>query len=142
MIPFLIKLWMNPLARKIITWAAIIGLMLYALRIYGNKQWEKGNTAGRAAAAQDIDRQKRDEWKQKEHAIAAAAGSLEEEKRVIRAAAVQLEKDRGSIETGLNNSLAFIRQERNRHYETTASVSDDHLDAALRAVSSELSTHP
>jgi DNA anti-recombination protein RmuC len=143
MIAWALSLLANPLVRRILLYAAIAAAVLYALRIYGNRQWAKGEAAGRQVVTREIEEQKREEWQKKEAAIAAAAESLEEERRVIRAVAEQLQKDRLSIVSDLERSLAQIRQERNRQYESTAVVADDRLDTALRTVSNELAgAHP
>jgi len=141
MIAGILSLLANPLVRRILLYAAIAAAIVYALRMYGNAQWAKGEAKGRQVVTREIEEQKREEWKKKEAAIAAAAESVEEERRVIRAVADQLAKDRLSIVSGLERSLAVIRQERNRQYESTAVVSDDRLDAALRTVSAELAAH-
>jgi len=135
---FLLSLWANPLARKIITYAAIIAAILYGMRLWGNKQWAKGEAQGRLSVAQDIEKKIRAEWKAKEDAIARDAASIATEKRAVAAAAEQLAVTRANLSRSLNTTLAAIQQERNHDYEKVAAVPSNLLDAALRSVSGEL----
>jgi hypothetical protein len=135
---WLMTLWANPLARKIILYAAITLGTLYALRQYGNRQWSKGEAQGRIGATQSIEKAKLVEWKAKEAAIAAGTATLDTEMRAIKAATEQLSQDRANLSRSLKASLAQIQRERSRQYESTAAVPDPLLWDALRAVSREL----
>jgi hypothetical protein len=140
MIVWIIKLWANPLARRIIIYAAVIAAICYGMRLWANKQWAKGEAQGRQAIAQDIEKRKRAEWKAKEDAIAKDAANLITEKHAVEVAATQLSKDRSALTSGLKDSLSRIQKERNKDYEKTAVVPDDRLDTALRSISAELSS--
>ncbi len=130
------------LAVKLILLAVASGGILYGLRIWGNKQWAKGEAAGRLYEAKAIEKQKQAEWKIKETAIAADAANVAAEKRSVRAAADQLAQDRITIGRTLKDALAGQAAQRNRDYATTANVPDDLLDGAIRTVSRQLAAAP
>jgi hypothetical protein len=138
MIAFLLSLWANPLARKIIIYCAITLGILYGLRLWGNKQWQKGEIQGRMAMGKDIEKQKQAEWKAKEAALALAAKNLDQDKRSVLAATEQLRQDRTNLSKTLSDAQAAIQRERNRQYEAVNTVPDLLLWDAIRAVSAEL----
>jgi hypothetical protein len=141
MIAFILGLWSNPLARKIIIYCAITLGILYGLRLWGNKQWQKGETQGRMAMGKDIEKQKQAEWKAKEAAIAQATKTLDEEKRSVLAATEQLRQDRVNLSRTLTDAQAAIQRERARAYANAAAVPDNRIWDDIRAISRELSAN-
>ena len=134
-----LKTGMSALAVKLILSALAIGAILYGLRLWGNRQWYKGEMAGRQNVAAQIEKQKQAEWKIKEAAIIVDAVTVATEKRAVEAATEQLEKDRATIARSLKDSLAAIQQERRRNYENiVVSVPDPMLWDAIRSISRDL----
>lgn len=138
MILWIIKIWANPLARKIVTYVAVTAAICYGLQLWGNKQWAKGEAHGRQIMAREIEEQKLAAWKAKEDAIARDAKNIASEKRAVEAAAAELSQSRVNLSRNLNNALASIQQERNKVYANVAAIRDPDLDAAIRAISAEL----
>jgi len=124
---------------------AIYGLIalgiLYGLRLYGNRQWAKGELRGRLTVTKDIERQKKAEWKAKESAIALAAQSIDAEKRSVLAATEALAQDRANLSRTLSDAQAALQRERIKAYANAANIGAADLDAAIRAISAELTTH-
>jgi hypothetical protein len=142
MIAWALSVWANPLARKITIYAAITAAIFLSLRWYGNRQWAKGEAQGRQYMAREIERQKKEEWAAKEKEIAAAAGNIATEKRVVDAAAEQLIRDRSNLSRSLNDAMVRIQAERIKDYANAASVPDSRVWDDLRAISRELAAHP
>jgi hypothetical protein len=134
----LLGLWANPLARKIILYCGIALAVLYGLRLWGNKQWSKGEAQGRLTVTKNIEKQKAAEWKEKEAAIAQATKALDDERRTVLAAAEQIRQDRANLSKTLSDAQAAIRRERTRDYEAVNAVPDLLLWDAIRAISAEL----
>lgn len=135
---WLMALWANPLARKVIIYGAVILAILYGLRLWGNKQWSKGETQGRQTMAREMEKAKQAEWKAKEDAIATAASDIATEKRSIKVATDQLAQDRITIARGLKDGLASIQARKEANYANVAAVASTDLDSALRTISAEL----
>lgn len=137
------KTGISAIVVKLILCAAALGAVLFALRLYGNRQWYKGQAAGRVYEAKAIEQAKQSEWKIKAAAIAADATKVDAEKAAIKAAADQLAKDRLSIGMDLKTALATQTARKERDYANTASVAPDQLDSAIRTISAELAAaHP
>jgi hypothetical protein len=142
MIP-LMALWANPLVRKIALYAAITLACLYALRLYGNAQWKKGEAKGRITATEAIEKEKIKEWKAKEDALILGAKEIGIEKQAVTEARIQVNVDRANLSRTLKDALAKLQAERGRQYENAVAIPDDKLWDAIRALSGELaSTKP
>jgi hypothetical protein len=139
---WVLAMWANPLFRKIIIYCAITLGILYGLRLYGNRQWAKGEAQGRLTVTKDIEKRKAVEWKAKETAIAQAAADLASEKASVAVAIEQLRADRADLSRTLNVTLAQIQRERIRQYANAASVPDNRIWDDIRAVSRELAAQP
>jgi hypothetical protein len=135
---FLLGLWANPLARKIIIYAGIALAVLYGLRLWGNTQWSKGEAQGRLTMGRDIERQKQAEWKAKEAQIAQVAATVDAERSVITAASEQLRQDRANLSRTLSDARSAIQRERMSGYANAASVPDNRIWDDIRAVSGKL----
>jgi hypothetical protein len=142
MLPFLVTAWANPLVRKITLYVAVGLACLYALRLWGNAQWAKGEKRGRVTATEFVEKQKRAEWKEKETALIAAAKEIGAEKQAVVSAKIQVETDRANLSRTLKDALARLQAERGKQYENAAAIPATELDNALRSVSVELSTNP
>jgi hypothetical protein len=138
MIAWILSIWANPLARKIIIYAGVIAAICYGLRLWGNRQWQKGETAGRQFVAAQLEKQKQVEWAAKEKAISAAAANITTEKQALVAAASQLAQDRATINLSLKSALAAATARKEANYATVANIRASDLDAAIRSVSAEL----
>lgn len=136
----LAALWANPLVRKIAIYGAIALAALYMMRLWGNRQWSKGETSGRVFMADQIEKQKKAEWEVKENAIAEAAASVAQEKQTVEAQRQLLARERANLSRTLKAGLEKIQNERIRASENIASVPDVALWDALREVSRELAT--
>jgi hypothetical protein len=140
MIAWILALWANPLARKITVYVAIALGVLYGLRLYGNRQWSKGEAQGRLTVTKDIEKQKQAEWKAKEMVIAADSAQLAAGKLAIKAAADQLAQDRATIARSLKDALAAQTATERSDYANAVSVPVDQLNTALRAISTDLAS--
>ena len=125
-------------AVKLILSAAAIGAICLCLRWYGNRQWYKGETAGRQFVSKELEKRKQTEWKVKEAAIASSAANIITQKRAVEAATEQLAQDRITINRSLKDALAATAARRNRDYASTLAVPDTQLWGVIRSVSGEL----
>jgi len=125
MFTWMIGLWANPLARKIIIYGAVLLAILYGLRLWGNKQWYKGESQGRQKMAIEMEKAKQAEWAAKENAIEAEKTALDAKKE-------QLEKDRITIYRSLNESLKATADANRRAVSTAVAVPDNQLNSAIR----------
>jgi|WetSurSiteA1Bulk_404760.scaffolds.fasta_scaffold02632_5 hypothetical protein len=119
----------------------LVGI-LYGLRLWGNKQWYKGEAQGRLTVAADIEKRKQAEWKTRELALKQSAADLANEKATVSAAADQLAQDRMTLSKTLSSSLAAIQAERVRLYASAAAVPDNRIWDDIRAISRQLATDP
>lgn len=131
-------LWMNPLVRKIAIYAAVGLAILYAARLWGNRQWQKGADAGRVYATEQAEKafQKREaelkaDIQAKTAALAESRASVVQEQR-------ELAKLRASLTAGLDKTLAEIRAGKEATNAAVINVPADRLDDALRTLSAEL----
>jgi hypothetical protein len=135
---FLLGLWANPLARKAIIYGAIAIGILYGLRIWGNRQWQKGEIQGRQTMARDLEKQKQKEWDAREAAIKEQASSLAEAKTAIQTQTEQLAQDRNNLSRSLADARAQLQRERTNGYANAAGIPDSRIWDDLRTASREL----
>jgi hypothetical protein len=135
---WLLSLWSNPLARKIMIGLAAGLAILYALRLYSNRIYSEGYRSGKIAGAAETLKTKQAEWKAKETAIAIDAKTVADEKVAVKAAGESLSRDRANLSRTLQNSLAAIQAKKEGIDANISNISDGDLDAALRSVSAEL----
>ena len=133
-----LALWANPLVRKLIIGAAVLTAIFFAIRLYSNRVYNQGMTAGRLAAGKEIEQAKQAEWQKKEAELAAAAGKIETSRVALDAERRNLADLRYSLQNSLSQSLAAISASREASYADVARVPDADLDAALRVISANL----
>jgi hypothetical protein len=139
---FLLGLWANPVARRIIVYGAIALGVMYAGRLWLNKHDSRIEQEARIKVTQELGKSKEAEWKAKEAAIARAATDLSTQKASVVAATEQLARDRADLSRTLNATLAQIQRERNRQYANAAATPDSAIWDSIRTVSSQLAAHP
>ncbi len=133
-----LKTGLSALVVKLILCAGALTAIFLCLRWYGNRQWYAGEQHGRQVVAKEIVKAKEAEWKAKEDAIARAGAAIEADRDAINDARNALARDRAGLSRSLNDGLARIQAERSRQYADAATVPDPLLDAAIRAISTEL----
>jgi hypothetical protein len=132
----------NPLARKILIYAGVALAIFYALRLYSNRIWDQGFREGKTAGTVELEKAKRAEWAGKQEAITAAGASLTQEKTSLSAQAAELARARRQIQASLDDSLGLISFSAKENNAKAASIPGNQLDAALRALSTELAGAP
>lgn len=139
------RLGMSTLLVKIIGSGLILVSVLLGLRIWGNKQWKKGNEAGRVDAIEYLEKQKKAEWEAKELQLKQASANLEEERKLVaddRAAADARVRSAIAIEKSSRETLsqAVILAKRNEEVisATIKLIPATQLDDAMRIRSREL----
>ncbi len=138
MITWIINLWANPLVRKLAIYGGATLAICYAIRLWGNAQWSKGEASGRKNAVQIIEKEKQKEWQTKERAIAEQAGKLAADRQTLDAQFAELQLARRSLQEGLSRSLKQIDKTREVNNAKVLAVPDDLLDGAIRNVSGDL----
>jgi hypothetical protein len=138
MIVWLGMLWANPLVRRIAIYVGIGLAILYALRLYGNAQWAKGEQTGRLNATQMIEKAKKAEWEKREAAIAEQIGQLKTEQDQISIERTNLKTARESLTAGLAGTLKKIATEREANNAKNITIPADRLDDAIRDISGQL----
>ena len=135
---FILTLWGNPIARRIILGAAALLAICYALRLWSNRVYSEGFKSGKAAGLAEMESQKNAEWKAKAGAIAADAAKTPGHRRAVEAEASALAESRRGIEAALSRSLKQMNIRKEAGNAKVAAVPDSDLDAALRSVSADL----
>jgi hypothetical protein len=135
---FLLSLWANPVVRKVILYGAALTAILFALRIWGNRQWAAGEAQGRRTMALEMEKTKQAEWKAERDKLAAAAGAVARERVAVEAQASALARTRRELQDTLSRSLNQISLTSKVNNATAIAVPDADLDAALRTLSAEL----
>lgn len=135
-------MWAQPWFRRVVFYGAAILAISWCLRWWGNSQWLKGEQQGRQTMAREIEREKREEWEDRERALAAAAADIATEKRSLTAATEQIARDRAVLSRSLSDALARIQAERMHNYADASAVPDDRVWDDIRAVSRQLAAHP
>lgn len=138
MIAWIGMMWANPLVRRITIYVGIGLAALYALRLYGNAQWAKGEQKGRENATQTIEKAKKAEWAKQEASIAEKAGQLKIDRDQIAIERVDLKAARDSFNAGLAGSLKKIATEREANNAKVIAIPADRLDDAIRDISGQL----
>lgn len=139
---WILAIWSNPLARKITVYAAIALAILYGLRLWGNKQWAKGELQGRQHMARDLEKQKQKEWNAREAEIKKQSAGLAEAQLAIQTQAEQIAMDRANLSKSLAEARARIQRERETGYATAAGTPDSRIWDDIRAASTKLATDP
>ncbi len=139
---FILTLWANPLARKIIIGAAALLAVFYALRLWSNRVYSEGFKSGKTAGLAEMEAAKNAEWKAKADAIAADAAKTASDRKVLEAETSALADSRRQIEVTLSRSLKQVNERKEADNAKVASVPDSDLDAALRSVSADLAAKP
>jgi hypothetical protein len=135
---WLLSLWSNPLARKIVIGLAAGLAILYALRLYSNRIYSEGYQSGKIAGAAETLKTRQSEWKEKETAIAVDAKTVADEKMAVKAAGESLSRDRANLSHALQESLAAIQAKKEGIYANISHINASDLDTALRSVSADL----
>ena len=135
---FILTLWGNPIARRIILGAAAFLAICYGLRLWSNRVYSEGFKSGKTAGLAEMETRKNAEWKAKADAIAADAANIAADRKALEAQSTALADSRRGIEAALSDSLKQINERKEADNAKVASVSDSDLDAALRSVSTDL----
>lgn len=135
---WLLALWENPLVRKVVLYAAIALAVLYGLRLWGNKQWAKGEQQGRVSAAVEMEKDLKAAWKAREVALSDAAKNLAFERQTWATQTAELARARAGLQDSLSRSLNQIKTTHEADNAKVIAVAPDQLDAALRTLSAEL----
>lgn len=136
----LLKIWSNPLVRKIAVYGLIAVGVVLVFRWYGTRQWYKGEARGRLYMADQIEKQKQEEWAAKETEIAKQAVAVQDERIAVEEERQRVNRDRANLSRTLRDSLQELQIERSRAYADAANVPDDRVWADIRAISRQLAT--
>lgn len=135
---WILTLWANPLARKIIIGCAVSLAIFFALRLWSNRVYSEGFKSGKTAGLAEMEAQKNAEWKAKADTLAAQAAEIGAGRKALATESAALIDARRGYESALVRSLKESDLRKEANYAKVASVADADLDAALRAVSAEL----
>jgi len=131
-------------AQKAITYGLIVFLLLLAGRWVYNGIYDRGRSAGRVEMAEELIKQKKDEWQARETAIAEKAAAQEQEIKAkrdqVNAQLQEIARARGETRTALNKFIDSLDKEKAKQYENVYSIPAVELDAAIRDLSNQLAT--
>ena len=131
-------LWANPLVRKITLYAAALLAIFLCLRWYGNREYYKGISTGKAAMATDIEAKVTERLKAEREQLAADRKTLDGDRIKVDAARAELARGRATLQTALTSSLERFTSTREADNATVMAIPDAGLVRAIRAVSAEL----
>jgi len=124
-----------------VTIIGIIGILLAggaALRWYGNAQWSKGVEKGRQGVADQIIKDKEQEWAERDEAITAKNREADRRLTDIMDAAKAVQNARTVLMQNFDVTLKEMEVARVEAYRYAGTVADADLISELRAVSREL----
>jgi hypothetical protein len=141
--------WSNPLVRQILIYVLIAIGCLAALRLYGNRQWMKGELKGEKTSYKSIEKMKQAEWDKKEKGLAAQQASIDVARTSLEEARAQFSKDKESAaqqrrkDDALRSAaLEEIRKGREADRVNASTIPASELNGAVRALSGKLASEP
>jgi len=135
---WILTLWNNALARKIIIGCAAGLAIFYALRLWSNRVYSEGYRSGKTAGALETEKAEQAKWKAQQDAIAVESARVDGDRKLVDAQTAALAQSRQQIEKTLSRSLNEMKQKREADSVQVLSVPDSDLDDALRALSAQL----
>lgn len=132
------KTGLSAIVVELILGGALIAGALFALRLWGNKQWAKGEQQGRVSMSQELEKQNKVEWAARQDAINKAASQVDADRQQVQVERANLEQMRLSTQSTLRQVIAAAQTGREVSNAQAIALPPDELDAALRALSSEL----
>ena len=70
------KTGLSAIVVKVILCTALAGAAFYGLRLWGNKQWAKGEQQGRVSMSQELEKQNKAEWTKRQTDLNASISNL------------------------------------------------------------------
>jgi hypothetical protein len=135
---WILTLWNNAFARKVLLGVAAGLVIFYALRLWSNRVYTEGYRSGKTAGALETEKAEQAKWKAEQDAITAEAARVAGDRKLVDAQNAALAQSRQQIEKTLSRSLDEMKQKREADSVQVLSVPDSDLDSALRAVSAVL----
>jgi hypothetical protein len=135
---WILTLWGNPIARKIIIGVAAGLVIYYGLRLWSSRVYSEGYRSGKMAGALETEKAERAKWKAQQDAIEVEAARVDGDRKLVDAQTAALAQSRRQIETTLSRSLNEMKKKREVDSANVLSVPDSELDDALRSVSAVL----
>ena len=120
---------------KLILLAVATGAILFALRLWGNEQWRKGEQQGRQAGMEFMEKKKNLEWAEKEKAQKVKDAELLKDRKTLASDSVANAKT-------LRDGLALIRSEMNRDRTIAITIPAHELPTAVLSRSRNLADSP
>ena len=137
---WILTLWNNPLARKVIIGAAAGLAIFYALRLWSNRVYSEGYRSGKTAGALETEKAEQAKWKAQQDAIAVESARVDGDRKLVDAQTAALAQSRQQIEKTLSRSLNEMKQKREADSVQVLSAPDSDLDSALRVLSATLAS--
>jgi DNA-binding transcriptional MerR regulator len=128
--------------KKYWVYLGIIIAAAWGLRMYSNYAYSKGKEAGRLEMADELIKEKQEEWQAREKQLADQAAAQEKaiaEKRAqVNAQLAEINRQRGETRTALNQFVDTLERQKAKQYENVYSIPAVELDAAIRNLSNRL----
>lgn len=128
--------------QKALVIAAMIALAAWGLRMYSNHAYDQGKQAGRIEMADELIKEKQQEWQAREQQLADQAAAAEKEiagKRAqVNAQLAEINRQRADTRTALNRFIETLEREKADQYENVYSIAAGDLDDAIRNLSNKL----
>ena len=128
----------SPMGRKIALWAAIVIALFVGVRWYGNQQWAKGEAQGRQFVADQLIKEKKNEWAEREREITAKEAQADQRLEDLTQAAQAVHAARAVLMKNFDVTLKEMEADRVESYRYAGAVPDADLIAELRAISGTL----
>lgn len=136
---WILSLWANPLARKIILYGAATLVIFWCIRLWSNRVWGEGFRQGKTAGAIEMEKAKKAEWDQERKSIEGERVSLSSARSAIGAQTADLARSRKALDASLSRIHTITKTGSNNACAAVMAVPPDLLDAAIRQKSAELS---
>lgn len=134
--------FLTPVGRRVAIGAGILVLVLFALRLYGNRQYSKGREDEKVTASQAIAKAANDARTAARSEIQKEREALNVEAAALAQSRAQFERDRKQVDVQLRDRLNAIATASRNDNARINQTSDDALDSLLRSLIGELRGKP
>lgn len=138
----LAAIWAIPWVKKLVIYAALAGTVLYALRIWGNRQWDAGEQSGRVAAFKEAEKGLLKQQLEIEKAVNDMRQQLIIDRSVLLAQQSETARTRQAISKALETILEAVRAAQVKSDADIDRIPGSELDGALRDQSNKLAGTP
>lgn len=130
----------NPLARKLTLGVAILTVVLFMLRWYGNERFNAGRENMKTEASTQLIKLKETQWANSHKALMVEISKFAAHNSELKLQAAQLDKERIKLDEKISSLKLDYAHNLAVAYQSAASVPDDQLMHTIWDLSDSLAT--